>query len=211
LIEIILVDDHAILRDGLRTIIAQESDMRVIGEATGSSELQEMLKEMKPTIIIMDINMSEMNGIELTKWVRNQYPDIKIIVLTMYKNDEYFMAAIREGASGYLLKDSPSEEVIAALRTVSKGESVIPSIMTKKLLSLHQAENNMEDNSLTMREMEVLLRLVEGLSNKEIANRLFISDKTVKIHVSNIFKKLEVKSRSQAIIYAVQNNLVPLM
>ena len=210
MIEIILVDDHAILRDGLRTIIAQESDMRVIGEATGSSELQEMLKEMKPTIIIMDINMSEMNGIELTKWVRNQYPDIKIIVLTMYKNDEYFMAAIREGASGYLLKDSPSEDVIAALRTVSKGESVIPSIMTKKLLSLHQAEN-VEDNSLTMREMEVLLKLVEGLSNKEIANRLFISDKTVKIHVSNIFKKLEVKSRSQAIIYAVQNNLVPLM
>lgn len=211
LIEVILVDDHAILRDGLRTIIAQETDMKVIGEATGSSELQEMLKSMKPTIIVMDINMLEMNGIELTKWVKNQYPAIKIIVLTMYKNDEYFLAAIREGANGYLLKDSPSEEVIAALRTVSNGEAVIPSIMTKKLLSLHQAENKLEDNTLTSREMEVLLRLVEGLSNKEIANRLFISDKTVKIHVSNIFKKLEVKSRSQAIIYAVQNNLVPLM
>lgn len=211
MIDIILVDDHAILRDGLRTIISQENDMRVIGEATGSSGLQEMLKKMNPTVIIMDINMPEMTGIELTKWVKNHHPMIKIIILTMYKNDEYFMAAIREGADGYLLKDSPSEDVIAALRTVSMGESVIPSIMTKKLLSLHQGENKTEDNSLTSREMEVLLKLVEGLSNKEIANRLFISDKTVKIHVSNIYRKLDVKSRSQAIIYAVQNNLVPLL
>jgi DNA-binding NarL/FixJ family response regulator len=129
----------------------------------------------------------------------------------MYKDDEYFMAAIREGANGYLLKDSPSEEVISAIRLVSKGESVIPPSMTKKLLSLHHTNSKEEDNSLTPREMEVLLGLVEGLSNKEIADRLFISDKTVKIHMSNIFKKLNVKSRSQALIYAVQHKLVPLL
>lgn len=211
MINVILVDDHAVLRDGLKTIISQENDMEVVGEATGSVKLQAMLKTVTPDVIIMDINMPDMNGIDLTKWVKARYPAIKIFMLTMYKNDEYFMAAIREGADGYLLKDSPSEDVVAAIRTVSNGESVIPQAMTKKLLSLHQAESKPEDNALTPREKEVLLGLVEGLSNKEIANRLFISDKTVKIHVSNIYRKLDVKSRSQAIIYAVQNRLVPLL
>ncbi|WKA55014.1 response regulator [Planococcus shixiaomingii] len=211
MIEVILVDDHAILRDGLKTLIGQESDMKVVGEVTGSGQLMQMLPQLDPDVIMMDINMPDMNGIELTKWVKSNYPSIKIIVLTMYKNDEYFMAAIREGADAYLLKDSPSADVISAIRTVSNGESVIPAIMTKKLLSLHQTENKSEDNALSPREMEVLLGLVEGLSNKEIADRLYISDKTVKIHVSNIFKKLDVKSRSQAIIYAVQNQLVPLL
>lgn len=210
MIQVLLVDDHAILRDGLRTLIAQEEDMAVIGEATGSSQLIEMLPEVEPDIIIMDINMPQMNGIELTHWVKSKYSTIKIIVLTMYNNDEYFMAAIREGADGYLLKDSPSKDVINAIRTVASGESVIPPGMTKKLLSLHKQENNQDDKTLTPREMEVLLVLVEGLSNKDIASRLYISDKTVKIHVSNIFKKFDVKSRSQAIIFAVQNNLVPL-
>lgn len=211
MINVLLVDDHAILRDGLKTLIAQEPDMNVIGEATGGAQLKELLTTLNPTVIMMDINMPETNGIELSKWVKSRYPDIKIIILTMYKNDEYFMAAIREGADGYLLKDSPSEDVIAALRTVSSGESVIPAAMTKKLLSLHQSETKTGDNTLTAREMDVLLGLVEGLSNKEIADRLYISDKTVKIHVSNIFRKLNVKSRSQAIIHAVQHNLVPLM
>ncbi len=210
MIQVLLVDDHAILRDGLKTLIAQEEDMEVMGEATGSTQLMVMLPKVQPDIIMMDINMQEMNGIELTRWVKSNYPSIKIIVLTMYNNDEYFMAAIREGAEGYLLKDSPSKDVIDAIRTVAGGESVIPPAMTKKLLSMHKQENNEEDKTLTPREMEVLLALVEGLSNKDIASRLYISDKTVKIHVSNIFRKFDVKSRSQAIIFAVQNNLVPL-
>lgn len=210
MIQVLLVDDHAILRDGLKTLIAQEDDMEVMGEATGSAQLMAMLPEAEPDIIMMDINMQEMNGIELTRWVKSNYSSIKVIVLTMYNNDEYFMAAIREGAEGYLLKDSPSKDVIDAIRTVASGESVIPPAMTKKLLSLHQQDNNEDDKSLTPREMEVLLALVEGLSNKDIGTRLYISDKTVKIHVSNIFRKFDVKSRSQAIIFAVQNNLVPL-
>ena len=210
MIQVLLVDDHAILRDGLKTLIAQEDDMTVMGEATGSAQLMEMLPQIEPDIIMMDINMQEMNGIELTRWVKSNYSSIKIIVLTMYNNDEYFMAAIREGADGYLLKDSPSKDVIDAIRTVAGGESVIPPAMTKKLLSMHKQENNEEDKSLTPREMDVLLALVEGLSNKDIGSRLYISDKTVKIHVSNIFRKFDVKSRSQAIIFAVQNNLVPL-
>lgn len=211
MINVMLVDDHAILRDGLKTIISLESDMEVVGEATGGAEMEVLLKSKRPDVIVMDINMPEQNGIELTKIVKKEYPAVKVLILTMYKHDEYFMSALKEGADGYLLKDSPSEHVIDAIRTVHRGESIIHPAMTKKLISYHQQETQVkEDTVLTEREKEVLVCLVEGLSNKEIAARLFISDKTVKIHVSKIFKKLDVKSRSQVVIYAVQHKLVPL-
>ncbi|MGD6833680.1 response regulator [Sutcliffiella halmapala] len=211
MINVMLVDDHAILRDGLKTIISLESDMKVVGEATGGAEMELLLKRKCPEVIVMDINMPEQNGIELTKIVKKEYPDVKVLILTMYKHDEYFMSALKEGADGYLLKDSPSEQVIDAIRTVHRGESIIHPAMTKKLISYHQQETQVkEDTVLTEREKEVLVCLVEGLSNKEIAGRLYISDKTVKIHVSKIFKKLDVKSRSQVVIYAVQHKLVPL-
>ncbi|MCA1319187.1 response regulator transcription factor [Bacillus tianshenii] len=211
MINVMLVDDHAILRDGLKTIISLESDMDVVGEATGGSEMVALLKNKSPDVIVMDINMPEKDGIELTKIVKKEYPDIKVLILTMYKHEEYFMSALKEGADGYLLKDSPSEQVVDAIRTVHRGESIIHPAMTKKLISYHQQEAQAkEETVLTEREKEVLVCLVQGLSNKEIAGRLFISDKTVKIHVSKIFKKLDVKSRSQVVIYAVQHKLVPL-
>jgi DNA-binding NarL/FixJ family response regulator len=206
-----LVDDHAILRDGLKSIISLESDMEVTGEATGGKEMAALLSRTTPDVIVMDINMPEQDGIELTKIVKKEYPEVKVLILTMYKHDEYFMSALKEGADGYLLKDSPSDQVVNAVRTVYKGESIIHPAMTKKLISFHQQDSRMKEAStLTDREREVLVCLVEGLSNKEIAQRLYISDKTVKIHVSKIFKKLDVKSRSQVVIYAVQNKLVPL-
>ena len=211
MIKVVLVDDHAVLRDGLKTIISNEEDIQVIGEATNGKELLRLVEKIIPDVIVMDINMPHQNGIELTGIIKMKYPTVKILMLTMYKHDEYFMMAIKEGADGYLLKDSPSDEVISAIRTVFKGESVIHTSLTKKLFTLHQVEKKQDDKTLTDREKEVLICLVEGLTNKEIASKLFISDKTVKIHVSNIFRKLEVKSRSQAIIYAVQNKLVPLL
>ena len=211
MIKVVLVDDHAVLRDGLKTIITNEEDIQVIAEATNGKELLSIVEREIPDVIVMDINMPEQNGIELTSIIKMKYPTIKILMLTMYKHDEYFMMAIKEGADGYLLKDSPSDEVISAIRTVNKGESVIHTSLTKKLFMLHQVDKNQDDKTLTDREKEVLLCLVEGLTNKEIASKLYISDKTVKIHVSNIFRKLEVKSRSQAIIYAVQNKLVPML
>ncbi|NLP50636.1 response regulator transcription factor [Bacillus sp. RO1] len=210
MINVMLVDDHAILRDGLKTIISLEKDMKVVGEATSGREMIALLEKARPHIIVMDINMPEQDGIQLTKMVKKEYPEVKVLILTMYKHDEYFMSAIKEGADGYLLKDSPSDQVIDAIRTVFQGESIIHPAMTKKLINYHQqGVQQAEDTTLTEREKEVLLGLVEGLSNKEIAQRLFISDKTVKIHVSKIFKKLDVKSRSQVVIYAVQHKLVP--
>ena len=206
-----LVDDHAVLRDGLRNILELEDDIRVVGEAVSGDDALKKVPKCEPDVILMDINMPEKNGVEVTGILKKKYPSIKVLVLTMHNHDEYFMAAIREGADGYLLKDAPSEQVVEAIRTVARGESVIHPSMTKKLLNFHQQQQEQpKENVLTEREMEVLQCLVEGMSNKEIADRLFISDKTVKIHVSKIFKKFDVKSRSQVVIYAVQNKLVPM-
>ncbi|WP_409250713.1 response regulator [Bacillus sp. SCS-153A] len=212
MIKLMLVDDHAVLRDGLKTILESEDDINVVGEAISGSDALNKVKELDPDIILMDINMPGMNGVEVTKILKQQYPHIKVLMLTMHSHEEYFMAAIKEGADGYLLKDAPSEQVVEAVRTVFQGESVIHPSLTRKLLTFHQQNQRQDkdDNSLTEREREVLGCLVEGLSNKEIGKRLYVSDKTVKIHVSNIFKKLNVKSRSQVVIYAVQNKLVPL-
>lgn len=214
MIKLMLVDDHAVLRDGLKNIIGLEEDIRVVAEAVSGSDALEKLKDESPDVILMDINIPDKNGIEITGLIKKAYPHIKILILTMHDHNEYFMSAIREGADGYLLKDAPSQHVVDAIRSVTKGQSVIHPSMTKKFLSFQAPEKPeevvKEDSSLTEREKDVLLCLVQGMNNKEIAQKLFISDKTVKIHVSKIFKKLDVKSRSQVIIYAVQNQLVPL-
>ncbi|MDQ0862072.1 response regulator transcription factor [Bacillus sp. V2I10] len=211
MIRLMLVDDHAVLRDGLRNILSVEEDIDVVGEAISGEDALEKVEKCQPDIILMDINMPVKNGVEVTGILKKKYPQLKILVLTMHSHEEYFMSAIREGADGYLLKDAPSDHVIEAIRTVAGGESVIHPSMTRKLIAFHQQkQTEQEDTTLTEREKEVLFCLVEGLSNKEIAERLYISDKTVKIHVSKIFKKLNVKSRSQVVIHAVQHQLVPI-
>ncbi len=212
MIKVLLVDDHAILRDGLKNIIAVEEDIAVVGELTNGSEVLETIEATEPDVILMDINLPDKNGIEMTGLVKRHYPNCKVLILTMYKHDEYFMSALKAGADGYILKDAPAEEVIEAIQEVAGGNSILHPSMAKKLVDYHQKKNQLTQNAkdLTDREKDVLICLVEGLSNKQIAERLFISDKTVKIHVSNIFKKLDVKSRSQAIIFAVQNQIVPL-
>jgi DNA-binding NarL/FixJ family response regulator len=212
MISILLVDDHAILRDGLKNILSFEEDIRVVGEAVSGEEALKLTEELAPDVIIMDINLPGMNGVETTAVIKGKNPDARILVLTMYTHDEYLMSALKAGADGYLLKDAPSEHVVDAIKAVYRGESMITPSMTKKLVNIHlqQTQVKKDESNLTDREQEVLVGLVEGLSNKEIADKLFISDKTVKIHVSKIFKKLEVKSRSQAVIYAVQNHLVSM-
>lgn len=216
MIRLMLVDDHAVLRDGLKNILEMENDIEVVGEAVNGNEAIARVGEFSPDVILMDINIPEKNGIEATSIIKKTYPSVKILILTMYDHDEYFLAAIREGADGYLLKDAPSQHVVEAIRSVARGQSVIHPAMTKKFLHFNSPKEEpapavKKDSLLTEREKEVLLCLVKGMNNKEIAQNLYISDKTVKIHVSNIFKKLEVKSRSQVVIYAVQNHLVPLI
>jgi DNA-binding NarL/FixJ family response regulator len=215
MIKLMLVDDHAVLRDGLKNILGMESDIQVVCEAINGIEALGKVEEFMPDVILMDINIPERNGIEVTGLIKGIYPSIKILILTMYNHEEYFLSAIRQGADGYLLKDAPSDHVVDAIRAVAKGQSVIHPSMTKKFLNFsspkkENAAVEKKESLLTEREKDVLLCLVKGMNNKEIAQDLFISDKTVKIHVGNIFKKLEVKSRSQVVIYAVQNQLIPL-
>ncbi|MHC8515540.1 response regulator [Sporosarcina sp. ITBMC105] len=211
MIKVLLVDDHTILIDGLKSLIGLEEDIVVIGESLSGIDVLEKINDLTPHVVLMDINMPHKNGIEVVSEIKAVYPDIKVIILTMHNHDEYFLSAIRSGADGYLLKDAPSHQVVDAIRSVAQGESVIHPTMTKKLFDFHQQKQfTPKHEDLTEREKEVLFCLLEGLSNKEIAKKLFISDKTVKIHVSKIFKKLDVKSRSQAVIYTIQNRILPL-
>ena len=205
-----LIDDHTVLRDGLKSIFEIEDDVTIVGEADSGEAALKQVPVLQPDVILLDINLPDQNGIVITSKLKKLYKDIKILILTMHSHEEYFMAAIREGADGYLLKDAPSEQVVEAVRKVMQGEAVIHPSMTKKLMAFHQQQSvKVRDTELTEREREVLACLVQGLSNKEIADHLFISDKTVKIHVSKIFKKINVKSRSQAVIHAIQHQLVP--
>lgn len=212
MIKILVVDDHAFLRDAIRSILEVESDMKVVGEASSGDGVLGKVEECRPDCILMDINLPGKNGIEATGLVKKKYPNCRVLVFTMYEHDEYLMDALQSGADGYLLKDSSSKQVVAAIRMLYQGDSVIHPRMTKKLITYHQQKMKLEsnENELTEREKEILFELVKGLSNKEIAEALYISDKTVKIHINKIFKKLNVKSRSQAVIYAVRNQLVPL-
>lgn len=208
MIRVFIVDDHTILRDGLRNILAFEEDIEVIGETNTGEEAIRKLSLLQPDVIIVDINLPDMNGIEITKQVKDIHPSGKILILTMYSHDEYFFTALQAGADGYLLKDAPSSMLIEAIRTVARGESVIHPSLTRKLVDFHQSPLKSDESKLSEREQEVLSYLLEGLSNMEIANKMFISDKTVKIHVSKILKKFNVKNRSQAVIYAIQNQII---
>jgi DNA-binding NarL/FixJ family response regulator len=205
-----IVDDHAILRDGLRTIFSFEPEITTISEAFSAEDLFEKLKREtdQPDVIILDINLPGMNGVEAIRHIKKQNKKIKLLILTMYNREEHLLKALSQGADGYLLKDAPSEDLIQAIKKVVKGESILAPGLTRKLIDYHVKQQENEEIGLTNREKEVLICLVEGLSNKDIAERLFISDKTVKIHVSKIFKKLNVKNRSQVVMAAMNQQLV---
>ncbi|MEE6449258.1 response regulator transcription factor [Gottfriedia acidiceleris] len=208
MIHVLLVDDHPLMRDGIRTIINLESDMRVVGESFTGEDIVSMIKQTKADVVLMDINLPNQNGIDITAEIKESNPNCKVLILTMYDHNEYFMSALHAGADGYLLKDSPGEKVVEGIRVVFRGDSIIQPSLTKKLLNHQRVKQFIIE--LTHREKEVLTALVKGVSNKEIAEELYISERTVKIHINKIFKKMNVKSRSQAIIVAVKNQIVTL-
>ncbi|TFB18856.1 response regulator transcription factor [Filobacillus milosensis] len=211
MINVYLIDDHTVLRDGLKNILNMEKDINVIGGSSSEFDAKTGTQKYQPDIILLDINMPNKNGLQLLDEIKVVSPETKVLILTMFSQEDYFYQAIELGAEGYLLKDAPTNQVIEAIYAIDRGESYIHPMMTKKLLDLHQRKNEKPHaNELTSREKEVLQLVVEGLSNKEIAESLFISETTVKIHVSHIFKKMKVKSRSQLIIHAVKNRLVSI-
>lgn len=214
-IHILLVDDHPLLRQGIRKVLELEADMRVVGEAGTGEEALKLARNLRPLIVLMDINLPDISGIEAAKLIKAELPDTKILALTIHDDDEYMVQMVRAGATGYILKDVDPGGLIKAVRAAARGESYIsPSIAGKVFGVLNrlarQGEGQPRKRLLTNREQEVLELIVQGCSNAKIAQLLVISEKTVKNHVTSVLRKLEVRDRTQAAVYALKNKLVHL-
>lgn len=211
-IRIMIADDHAMLRQGLKQILELEKDIIVIAQASCGEEAIKLAMEKKPDIVLMDINMPGINGIQAIKEIKRDKNPCKVIVLTIHDDREYLFKTLHLGAEGYVLKDAEPTVLVDAIRNISKGNTYIEPNMTKELVkefnrvTLNEYDD-IADRNLTIREKEVLQLISEGLLNKEIASQLYISEKTVKNHVSSIFRKLNVTDRTQAAIYALKNNI----
>lgn len=209
--KVIICDDQAIVRDGLAMLLKLEPDIEVIGTAEDGAAAVEMVADKKPDLVLMDLKMPIMNGVEATRQIRTKYPEVKVLILTTYTDDEWVFDAIQAGASGYLLKDTPRDELVRAVKGTITGKTYVdPSIAGKVLeqVSSHQTQPaTLITSKLTERETEVLRLIARGLSNADIADRLFLSDGTVRNHVSAILAKLGVSDRTQAAVIAIQHGL----
>ncbi len=212
-IQVLLTDDHAIVRKGVRALLATERDIRVIGEACDGLEAVRQAEALSPDIVLMDLVMPNLDGIEATRQITASLPRTRVLVLTSFAADEKVFPAIKAGALGYLLKDSGPEELIQAIRNVYHGQSSLePSIARKVLLELSHppTKQSLTSEPLTERELEVLRLVAKGCCNKEIAAKLFVSELTVRTHVSKILSKLHLASRTQAALYALQKGITAL-
>jgi DNA-binding NarL/FixJ family response regulator len=211
-IRILLADDHTLMRDGISYILNNEADFEVVGGAADGLQVIEQVRQLKPHVVLMDLQMPNLNGVEAIRRLLAENDQLKIIILTTFNTDEYIYEGIRAGAHGYLLKDVPKEELFKAIRLVHQGQTLAqPAITARifKLLARGEASNK-EQPALTERELEVLKLLAQGDRNKEMAQKLAISENTIKSYVASILQKLNVTDRTQAAIYAVQKGLVKL-
>ncbi|UPM52692.1 response regulator transcription factor [Gottfriedia acidiceleris] len=209
MIKVVLVDDHEMVRMGVSTYLSTQSDIEVVGQASNGKEGVELVLEKRPDIVLMDLIMEVMDGIEATKQIISKWPEAKIIIVTSFIDDENVYPAIDAGAISYMLKTSRASDIANAIRTTYKGGSVLEPVVTGKMMNRMRKSTQRElHDDLTAREQEVLHLMTEGKSNQEIADTLFVSLKTVKTHVSNILTKLEVVDRTQAVIYAFRHGIV---
>lgn len=212
---ILIADDHAMLREGMRNLIKQEKDFELVGEAADGEEAVRLAAELKPDIIIMDIVMPKLNGVEATKQIKQVSPSSALLILTAYSDIRYIVGLLEAGACSYLLKNSPAKEIVRAIRAVRSGESVLDPDVTRKLVqrlaSLTRSPGESKASGLlTAREMEILKLASRGISNKELSEKLFISLRTVKAHMTNIFNKLGCSSRTDAIIKGLKQGYIDL-
>ncbi|SFE96496.1 response regulator transcription factor [Fictibacillus sp. FJAT-27399] len=209
MIKVLFADDHEMVRIGVSSYLSAQSDLTVVGEAENGKKAVELALELRPDVILMDLVMNEMDGIEATKKIIEQWPEAKIIIVTSFLDDEKVYPAIEAGAVSYMLKTSKASEIAEAVRATYHGQSVLEPEVTGKMMNRMRQKNHQQPHEeLTSRELEVLLLMTEGKSNQEIADQLFIAQKTVKVHVSNILNKLDVQDRTQAVIYAFKHSLV---
>ncbi len=204
---VVLADDHAMFREGVRKIIERIADVRITGEVNDGLELLELLKQTTPDLVILDLSMPNLRGLEAIREVKNLYPQVKILVLTMHRKKEFIRQALADGADGFLLKEDPGGELIRAVQTVQKGEKYLSPLLSGAVMSLNLAEEKRDH--LTMREREVLKLLAEGKRAQEIADVLFISVNTVRRHRYNIMEKLNLKTMADLVKYAISQNYIP--
>ncbi len=212
-IRVLLADDHALFRQGLRQLLELEEDIEVVGDASDGQEAQEMVRQLRPDVVLMDINMPDVDGITATRTILSEFPRTSVVILTMYREDDYAFQAVRAGARGYLLKNAGSQDVVRAVRVTSQGASMIdPTLVPSLLREFHRLVNNPgtpKVERLNDREMTLLRMLVDGKSNKEIANELDLAESTVKNNLSLLFQKLGARDRTQAAVYAIARGLLP--
>ncbi len=209
-IKIILVDDHKLLRDGLRNIIEQRSNMHVIGEASNGREAIKTCSKLLPNVIVMDVAMPDLNGIEAAVQIHKIHPDIKIIGLSMHSSKQFIQGMFNAGASGYLLKDGDADELIAAITTVMHNKKYLSKDINQEFLALLKKGGTLQKTQLSSREKEVLQLIAEGNSSKKIGEILFLSSKTVDVHRTNIMKKIDLHTIPELTKYAIQKGLTTL-
>ena len=214
-IRILIADDHAVLREGMRQLMEQERDMEVIGEAKDGEEAVTMAAELKPDVILMDIVMPKLTGVEATKQIKKASPSTCILILTAYSDIRYIVGLLEVGASGYLLKSARSDEIVGAIRAIRAGESVLDPLATRKLLERvvslsSESPESKSKGHLSPREIEILRLAARGMSNRDIAENLGLSMRTVKAHLSNIFNKMRCSCRTEAIVKGFREGYVSL-
>jgi DNA-binding NarL/FixJ family response regulator len=212
-IRVLLVDDQELMRMGFRMVLGAQPDIDVVGEAADGLDAVQLADQLRPDVVLMDVRMPVLDGVEATKRIAEAGTS-KVLVMTTFDMDEYALSALRNGASGFLLKDTPPGDLVSALRAVASGDAVVSPSVTKRLLSrfLGESGGELRDAAvldvLTEREREVLVLIAKGLSNTEIARKLFLSEATVKTHVGRILSKLEIRDRVQAVVLAYETGLV---
>lgn len=217
-IRIILADDHALVRQGTRQLLERQPGLEVVGEAADGEEAVRLVKELNPDLVVMDVRMPRVSGVEATKRIKAEWPGVAVLVLTAHDDDEYIFALLQAGANGYLLKTAETEELVKAIHAACAGQSALDPAVARKLVTQFTSGKSLTDvltpqasgdyDGLTERELEILSCVGRGLTNKEIGQRLFISDRTVQAHLSNIFSKLGVNTRTEAVMRAVRKGWI---
>jgi len=211
-VKVMLVDDHLLMREGIRKLLEFDGKIKVVDEASDGEECLEKIRKSNPDVLLLDINMPKKNGLEVLQKIREDKINVKVLILTVYNEIEYLLKAVDIGTDGYILKDSESTELKKAINIVMKGESYIQPklipMLNNRLVSRDVDKDKID--SLTGREKEVLIQVANGMFNKEIATSLNISERTVKNHISSIFKKIDVSDRTQAAVFAIKNDLIQI-